>query len=146
MTNAEIAYLERLLGFRVQDYPDLFDCANTVDAKLRLTPPLAIVTSFRRSTSCAISYPGEWVNSRGKLRSCGGIAEVVDHVVPLSSNRVQKTLGLRAAPGHKVQTQSLGSAHISNLVGACRPCNLKKIQTLDGEMIRRMLAIPKIDR
>ena len=58
MTDAEIACLERLLGFRVQDYPDLFDFANTVDAKRRRTPPLAIVTSFRRSTSCAISYPG----------------------------------------------------------------------------------------
>jgi 5-methylcytosine-specific restriction endonuclease McrA len=145
VTDEEIACLERLVGFRVQDYPDLFDFVNSVETKRRRTPSLEVVTSFRGNRSCAIAYPGQWQNSRRELRSCHGIAEVVDHVVPLSSNRVLKTLARRALPGRKVQTQGLGSAHISNLIGACKPCNQRKIQTLDGQMIRRILAIGKAD-
>ena len=48
----------------------------------------------------------------------------VDHLIPLSSNKLNKELRqLKAVAGKKVVTQSIGSNHINNLVLACRNCN-----------------------
>ena len=82
-----------------------------------------------------------FVNTRGRPVCCTGRAEVVDHVVPLSSNRLRKELRVAAEAGRKVATQEIGSAHMSNLVGACKACNGRKIQTLKGSLIRRILKI-----
>ena len=141
LNESELAHLERLLGFRVDDYPDLFDFGTPVAVKRRQTASLALVTQYRGTTACMIAYPGTWTNSREVVRSCSGQAEVVDHLVPLSTNRIQKLLGVRPVPGRKVQTQSIGSAHISNLIGACKACNGRKLQKLDLDVTRRVLGV-----
>jgi 5-methylcytosine-specific restriction endonuclease McrA len=68
-----------------------------------------------------------------------GIA--VDHLIPLSSNKLNKELReLSALPGRKVPTQSLGSNHIANLIVACSNCNnYKKHRLLERQHIRRIL-------
>lgn len=99
MTPAEISRIESLLGFRVSDHPELFDFTNSVLVKRKKTPKLKDVMAFRGSTDCAIAYPGSWRNSRGATRKCTGVAKVVDHVVPLSSNRVRKAMGVRPTTG-----------------------------------------------
>ncbi len=48
----------------------------------------------------------------------------IDHLIPLSSNVLNKILrNKKAKKGKKVITQSLGSNHINNLVLACKKCN-----------------------
>ena len=89
--------------------------------------------------SCMIAYEGSWVNTRGNTCSCSGKAEVVDHLIPISSNRVRKELGVKPLPGKKVESQEIGSAHISNLILACAACNSRKLQSFDRETIHRVI-------
>ena len=64
----------------------------------------------------------------------------VDHLIPLSSNVLNKCLRQMKAPsGRKVPTQSLGSNHIENLALACGPCNGHKKHQLYPELIRRQI-------
>lgn len=62
----------------------------------------------------------------------------VDHLVPLSTNELNKQLrGVRAAPGRKVAAESLGSNYASNLVLACEECNnFKKHRLVRWEDVR----------
>ena len=64
----------------------------------------------------------------------------IDHLVPLSSNKMNKELRLmKPTRGKTVLTQSLGSNNPANLVLACAKCNNhKKHRLLDiREYIRR---------
>jgi len=70
----------------------------------------------------------------------------IDHVIPLSSNALNKRLRSgatsRSPDGRlkKVPTQSFGSNHPHNLVLACHNCNsLKKNAFPDGVILRRVL-------
>lgn len=75
----------------------------------------------------------QFVLARGKnceLRThvgCAGIAEQVDHLIPLSTNVLNKVIR-KAVPqgGKKVLSQSFGSNRSSNLVLACGRCNAFK--------------------
>ena len=58
---------------------------------------------------------------------CGGVGTVVDHLIPLSSNVLNKTLrGMKATADKKAPTQSFGSNHVGNFVLSCRRCNAFK--------------------
>lgn len=61
----------------------------------------------------------------------------VDHIIPLSSNKLNKRLrNLKAEPGKKVKTQSFGSNNMENLIIACSRCNNhKKHRLLSREKI-----------
>lgn len=65
----------------------------------------------------------------------------IDHVIPLSSNELNKHLRKsKASSGRKVLTESFGSNNISNLVLACSKCNNnKKHRFLDRDRIRKIL-------
>jgi hypothetical protein len=140
ITREELDVLEGMLGFRVASHMDLFDFETPSGVKRASTPKLADVVHFRGTDRCMLEVPPH-VNTRGRSVCCAGRAEVVDHVVPLSSNRLRKALRVDAEAGRKVPTQEIGSAHMSNLVGACRACNGRKHQTLEGSLIRRILQI-----
>ena len=66
---------------------------------------------------------------------CGSVGTVVDHLIPLSSNVLNKKLrGMKATADKKAPTQSFGSNHPDNFVLACRRCNAfkqSKIPTAD---------------
>ena len=68
-----------------------------------------------------------------------GIA--VDHVIPLSSNVLNKRIRkVKPEKGKKVPTQSFGSNHIDNLIVACNNCNGKKKHNfLDSEKLQEIL-------
>ena len=68
-----------------------------------------------------------------------GIA--VDHLIPLSTNKLNKELrNMKAIKGKKVKTQSYGSNHLDNLIIACSNCNNhKKHRILDRENIISIL-------
>ena len=140
ITRDELVVLERLLGFRVASHMNLFDFETPSTVKRKRTPKLDDVRLFRGTDRCMLEMPPS-VSTRGRSWCCTGRAEVVDHVVPLSSNRLRKELRVAAEAGRKVATQEIGSAHMSNLVGACEACNSRKIQTLQGSLIRRILKI-----
>lgn len=58
------------------------------------------------------------------IAGCDDQKLVLDHIVPLSSNELNKHLRkMRAPQGKKVPTQSFGSNHFSNFLVACEKCN-----------------------
>ncbi|MDX1535967.1 MAG: hypothetical protein R3346_04380 [Candidatus Spechtbacterales bacterium] len=66
---------------------------------------------------------------------------VVDHLIPLSTNKLNKNLrNLKPEKGKKVKAQSLGSNNLKNLVIACDACNnYKKHKILNKKDIQRIL-------
>lgn len=72
---------------------------------------------------------------------CENNGTVIDHFIPLSSNKLNKKRGLKANPGKKVKTQSFGSNDSRNFVLACRRCNaLKQNGFPDKELIHKILS------
>jgi hypothetical protein len=67
----------------------------------------------------------------------------VDHLIPLSSNVLNKALReLKARPGKKVLTQAYGSNNPLNLVLACKRCNAHKKHNFPSvEQLGRILSI-----
>lgn len=58
------------------------------------------------------------------VQDCDSKKLVLDHIIPLSSNELNKHLRKMIAPqGKKVPTQSFGSNHQSNFLVACEKCN-----------------------
>jgi 5-methylcytosine-specific restriction endonuclease McrA len=80
------------------------------------------------------------------LEECDpGAGLAIDHVIPLSTNKLNKELrNLVAAKGRKVATQSFGSNNIQNLVFECGRCNgYKKHRFLTREQLKRVLSVHK---
>ena len=58
------------------------------------------------------------------LESCNDTGLVLDHIIPLSSNELNKRIRKLPTPrGKKIARQSVGSNHPSNLLVACPKCN-----------------------
>lgn len=70
---------------------------------------------------------------------------VVDHLIPLSTNKLNKRLrALRPQKRKKAPAQSFGSNHIDNLILACTACNNhKKHRILDGAKMRSIGQLKK---
>jgi 5-methylcytosine-specific restriction endonuclease McrA len=68
-----------------------------------------------------------------------------DHIIPLSSNTLNKELrGMKRYSSAKVEPQSFGSNHARNLTLACRKCNgLKKHRILSG-LSERLIKHPTL--
>lgn len=65
-------------------------------------------------------------------------ATEIDHLIPLSSNELNKHLrGMKGSSGKKTPSQSFGSNHITNLVLACKRCNAFKKHRFPSEKIIR---------
>lgn len=71
---------------------------------------------------------------------CTGTASQVDHLIPLSSNVLNKELrGIKGVAGKKTPTQSFGSNHQDNFVLACPRCNaFKKHRFPSTELIEKI--------
>jgi 5-methylcytosine-specific restriction endonuclease McrA len=68
----------------------------------------------------------------------------VDHLIPLSSNKLNKMLRRAVAPyGRKVPPQSFGSNDLKNLVIACRKCNGHKKHTFISRTEFRRILVTK---
>ena len=82
---------------------------------------------------CSLQYPGICDIHSGWT---------IDHIIPLSSNILNKTLrDITPEKGKKVPSQSIGSNHRKNLITACRNCNNhKKHRFLDKDKIKNLLA------
>lgn len=72
-----------------------------------------------------------------------GSGVAVDHLIPLSSNKLNKEIRhLKAEAGKKVITQSFGSNNIKNLIVACCNCNNhKKHRFLDKAQLQAILKL-----
>lgn len=61
------------------------------------------------------------------VSECSNEKIVLDHIIPLSSNELNKHLRhMTVADGKKVPSQSFGSNHLSNFLLACEACNNHK--------------------
>ena len=82
---------------------------------------------------CLLNYPGICNPKSGF---------VIDHIIPLSSNKLNKELRkLKPLKGKKVLTQSLGSNNILNLIIACKKCNSYKKHKLERSHIINIMKI-----
>ena len=65
---------------------------------------------------------------------CTNSANEVDHLIPLSSNVLNKELRkIKGKNGKKTPSQSIGSNHSDNFVLACTRCNAFKKHRIPGE-------------
>ncbi len=66
---------------------------------------------------------------------------VIDHLIPLTTNKLNKELRkIKAESGKKVKSQNFGSNHLDNLILACEKCNNnKKHRLLEKEKLRELL-------
>lgn len=83
------------------------------------------------------------------LEICDPTAKlVIDHVIPLTTNKLNKDLRqLEAKPGKKVKSQNFGSNHIDNLILACEKCNNnKKHRLLDGQKLKEILTKKQLSK
>jgi len=71
---------------------------------------------------------------------CTGTANEIDHLIPLSSNVLNKKLRtIMGKSGKKTPTQSFGSNNESNFVLACKRCNAaKKVKLLTKDMLQNI--------
>lgn len=69
----------------------------------------------------------------------------VDHLIPLSTNKLNKELRkFKPESDKKVTSQSFGSNHIDNLVIACAKCNShKNHKILEAELFTRIFKVKK---
>ena len=74
---------------------------------------------------------------------CANSADQVDHLIPLSSNILNKTIrAMKAEKGKKVSAQSLGSNNDRNFVLSCSRCNAaKKHHIPDSELLNKVLCL-----
>lgn len=74
---------------------------------------------------------------------CLGVASQIDHLIPLSSNVLNKNIRkLKPEKHKKVRAQSFGSNNSRNLVNACTRCNAyKKHRFPEPETIVRLLGV-----
>ena len=73
---------------------------------------------------------------------CTNTAEQVDHLVPLSSNTLNKTIRvMKSERGRKVPAQSFGSNNSRNFVLSCVRCNsAKKHHIPDNKLLNKVLS------
>ena len=67
---------------------------------------------------------------------------VVDHIIPLSTNVLNKKLRNQKPvdKNHKVQSESYGSNNYCNLIIACNKCNAyKKNKILDDHTLKKLI-------
>jgi len=124
-------------GESVERYAALFDFRD-VAAKRRAfnaaRVSLLAQLRARHGSVCMLRYSKACTGGRDALS--------IDHVIPLSSNKLNKEIRhLVPLPGRKVATQSIGSNHLANLVLACAACNgAKKHRLLARTEIKQLLA------
>jgi hypothetical protein len=138
-------FLEQLLcrpGETLELYSDLFD----------LRPA---IVKRREFAGQRVARMGDLIERFGRVcmlrfaPDCNpAIAEHVDHLIPLSSNKLNKLLlgatTSRDANGNmrKAPTESFGSNGDRNVVLACRNCNsFKQNKFLEAPDIRRVLRL-----
>lgn len=138
LDEAERALFAELLcgdGEALADYAELFDDS---DATVKRA-----IFNRQRNTLFAQLVARDGMRCRLRLPDiCQGDSDlVVDHLLPLATNEVNKRLGRTAKqPGRKVAAQSVGSNHPHNLALACARCNaFKKHRLLDRERLRALV-------
>ena len=122
-------------GEALDKYESLFDFRTPREKRLEFNSRRNILLASLRekyNDQCQLHFEGICDKQSGW---------VVDHLIPLSSNILNKRIrNMPAAAGKKVLTQSFGSNHINNLILSCARCNNhKKHRFLPREHIKRIL-------
>ena len=97
----------------------------------RLRNNLFIKLAENSKSRCCIQFP-VICDSNSNL--------VIDHIIPLASNHLNKTLRMIIpTSSKKVPSQSFGSNHLDNLILACEKCNNhKKHRILTKEQLQEI--------
>jgi len=124
-------------GEALEKYAPLFDLRDMTKKRREFQaarPSLLKILRTKHGTGCMLQYSEACTGGRGAL--------TIDHLIPLSSNKLNKEIRhVAPLPGRKVPGQSFGSNHLANLVLACATCNgAKKHRLLARAELRRLLA------
>jgi 5-methylcytosine-specific restriction endonuclease McrA len=126
MNNLHFIYVEDQFWFEVllmdiQQYQLLFDFRNPIEKRneyKQLRNKILAEKIKEHGIICQLQYQGVCDVSSGIT---------LDHVIPLSSNVLNKALrGMKPNQGKKVPAESYGSNHPHNLILACMACNAHK--------------------
>jgi len=125
-------------GESLEKYAPLFDFRDVTKKRGEFQaarPSLLENLRAKHGSRCMLHYSKACTGGRGAL--------TIDHLIPLSSNKLNKELRRDVPlPRRKVPTQSIGSNHMANLVLACATCNgAKKHRLLARAELRRLLAV-----
>ena len=125
-------------GESLEKYAPLFDFRDVTKKRSEFQAARQSLLENLRAkhgSVCMLHYSKACTGGRGAL--------TIDHLIPLSSNKLNKELRrLVPLPRRKVPTQSIGSNHMANLVLACATCNgAKKHRLLARAELRRLLAV-----
>jgi len=123
-------------GEALEKYAPLFDFRDVTKKRREFQaarPSLLESLRAQHGTLCMLHYSEACTGGRA--------AVTIDHLIPLSSNKLNKELRhVVPHPGRKVPAQSIGSNHMANLVLACATCNgAKKHRLLARTELRRLL-------
>lgn len=125
-------------GESIEKYALLFDFRDVTKKRREFQAArLSLFENLRtkHGSLCMLHCTKACTEGRGVL--------TIDHLIPLSSNKLNKELRcIVPLLRRKVPTQSIGSNHTANLVLACATCNgEKKHRILDRAEFRRLLAV-----
>ena len=120
----------------VDKFEDLFDFADPSEKRkafgsIRNRVYEELVAEY--GDVCMLKYHAE----------CNDKAEQVDHLIPLSSNNLNKSIRkIKGVNGKKTPTQSFGSNGKRNFVISCARCNAAKKNNLpSAELINKILGV-----
>lgn len=118
----DIYFKSLLQDVNEETFTSLFDCSSPVEKRKNFNKNnKAIFDRLNdiQSDVCLLGFKGICDTTKGFD---------IDHIIPLSSNSLNKTLRHMKAveKGKKVQSESYGSNHMNNLILVCKPCNQHK--------------------
>ncbi len=127
---------------KLEKYEKMFDMESTTEEKRKffnshrkkLLKELKNKEGFEddKTCKCLLQYSKDCDIKSG---------ETVDHIIPLSSNILNKEINhAKAEKGKKVPTESFGSNDYSNLIISCKKCNRAKFNKfLDKDKMKEVL-------
>lgn len=118
----EIYFKSLLKDINEETFTSLFDCSSPVEkTKAFNKNKKSVLESLKdiQEDVCLLGFKGICDTTQGFEN---------DHIIPLSSNSLNKALRHMKAveKGKKVQSESYGSNHMNNLILACKACNQHK--------------------
>jgi 5-methylcytosine-specific restriction endonuclease McrA len=131
----EIYFKSLLQDVNEEAFTSLFDCSSPLEKRKAFDKNKKAIFDRLNDIQSAVCLLG----FKGVCDRTKGIE--IDHIIPLSSNSLNKALRHMKAveKGRKVKSESYGSNDMNNLILVCKPCNQhKKHRLLNKEVYQEI--------